>query len=240
MKKCTLCVDRIYNETLARGRARAGLRARPARRGRAISAILRDPESEVSQLVAAARRRRPARGPRLSADQQVSAAAPGDDPGRAARAAARRAWASARALLARSTGRSADETGSLGPAAHHVDRLRLTGCSPGSAPYAAWAPARDAVARRSRLGAGLARLRRARGIDASSGPAGARVARLQPVALILAFPRRCVRGPHHPLASCFAVALHVGHGGIPVRLLGAAGWLASARTVLCTAMIYAS
>ena len=39
MKKCTLCIDRIYNENLERGRPRAGLRRAPARPAPAISAI---------------------------------------------------------------------------------------------------------------------------------------------------------------------------------------------------------
>lgn len=44
----------------------------------------------------------------------------------------------------------------------------------------------------------------------------------------------------YPLAILLAVALHVGHGGLAVRLLGAAVVVASLATVLCTAMIYAS
>jgi Fe-S-cluster-containing dehydrogenase component len=51
MKKCTLCVDRIYNENLARGRPDAGLRAHlPLRR--AAFRRFRRPDSDVSRLVA--------------------------------------------------------------------------------------------------------------------------------------------------------------------------------------------
>ena len=52
MKKCTLCIDRIYNETFDPRRPRAGLRRRPARLGARHFGDLGDPESAVSQLVA--------------------------------------------------------------------------------------------------------------------------------------------------------------------------------------------
>ena len=51
MKKCTLCVDRIYNENLRRSRPRAGLRAACPTGARHFG-DLGDPDSAVSQLVA--------------------------------------------------------------------------------------------------------------------------------------------------------------------------------------------
>ena len=51
MKKCTLCVDRIYNETLPEPSA-CRPASSPARPARGISAISAIPNSEVSQLVA--------------------------------------------------------------------------------------------------------------------------------------------------------------------------------------------
>ena len=74
MKKCTLCVDRIYNETSARGGPHPGLRARlPDRR----AAFRRSRRSRQRGVAAGrrARRLRPAAGDRLQAGQQVSAAA---------------------------------------------------------------------------------------------------------------------------------------------------------------------
>lgn len=44
----------------------------------------------------------------------------------------------------------------------------------------------------------------------------------------------------YPVAILLAVALHLGHDGVAVRLLGAAVVVASLATVFCTAMIYAS
>lgn len=44
----------------------------------------------------------------------------------------------------------------------------------------------------------------------------------------------------YPVAVLLAVALHLGHDAVAVRLLGAAVVVASLATVLCTAMIYAS
>ncbi len=52
MKKCTLCVDRIYNENLAEIDRVPGLRRRLPDRARGISAISAIPSSAVSQLVA--------------------------------------------------------------------------------------------------------------------------------------------------------------------------------------------
>ena len=74
MKKCTLCVDRIYNETFAPRGSRAGLRARlPDRR----AAFRRSRRSRQRGVAAGrgARRLRSAAGDRLQAGQQVSAAA---------------------------------------------------------------------------------------------------------------------------------------------------------------------
>ena len=56
MKKCTLCVDRIYNETPAGRGPRARLRAHLPDRTRGISAISPTRTATVSQLVADARR----------------------------------------------------------------------------------------------------------------------------------------------------------------------------------------
>ena len=52
MKKCTLCVDRIYNENLARGGSQSRPACAPARPAPAISATWATPSSAVSQLVA--------------------------------------------------------------------------------------------------------------------------------------------------------------------------------------------
>ena len=53
MKKCTLCVDRIYNEHISRDRPRAGLRPHlPGACARHFG-DLGDPESDVSIMVAA-------------------------------------------------------------------------------------------------------------------------------------------------------------------------------------------
>ena len=74
MKKCTLCVDRIYNETFApEDRIPACVRACPT--GARHFGDLGDPDSAVSQLVEGARRLRPAAGDGLQAGQQVPAAA---------------------------------------------------------------------------------------------------------------------------------------------------------------------
>ena len=90
MKKCTLCVDRIYNETFApEDRVPACVRACPT--GARHFGDLGDPDSAVSQLVQGARRLRPAAGDGLQAGQQVSAAAAAPRPERRAGAAGRRA-----------------------------------------------------------------------------------------------------------------------------------------------------
>ena len=74
MKKCTLCVDRIYNETFApEDRIPACVRACPT--GARHFGDLGDPQSAVSQLVKRARGLRPAAGNGLQAGQQVPAAA---------------------------------------------------------------------------------------------------------------------------------------------------------------------
>ena len=96
MKKCTLCVDRIYNEELARGGPRAGLRARlpdrraPFRRsGRSATARYRSwwpsaaastccPSSATSRSTSTCRRARAATPRRSKASRpRTSDAAPG-------------------------------------------------------------------------------------------------------------------------------------------------------------------
>ena len=52
MKKCTLCVDRIYNETIARGASASRPACWPARPRRGISAISAIPTSRSRELVA--------------------------------------------------------------------------------------------------------------------------------------------------------------------------------------------
>ena len=52
MKKCTLCVDRIYNETFDAGGPRAGLRARLPDRGAAFRRSRRSRQSRSRKLVA--------------------------------------------------------------------------------------------------------------------------------------------------------------------------------------------
>ena len=106
MKKCTLCVDRIYNETFARGGSRSGLRARlPDRR----APFRRSGRSRERGVAAGgrARRLRSAAGVRLQARQQISAAAP--PPRRAVR-----------------EGHDGSEVGC------GCGRLGASGCSPGS------------------------------------------------------------------------------------------------------------
>ena len=74
MKKCTLCVDRIYNEHIAGRGPRSGLRrGLPDRR----AAFRRSRRSESRGLAAGggARRLRSDAGARLQAGQQISAAA---------------------------------------------------------------------------------------------------------------------------------------------------------------------
>ena len=74
MKKCTLCVDRIYNDNLEpEDRLPACVRACPT--GARHFGDLGDPESDVSKLGRRARRLRPSRRVRLQAGQQISAAA---------------------------------------------------------------------------------------------------------------------------------------------------------------------
>ena len=74
MKKCTLCVDRIYNETFEpEDRIPACVRACPT--GARHFGDLGDPDSAVSQLVEGARRLRPAARDGLQAGQQIPAAA---------------------------------------------------------------------------------------------------------------------------------------------------------------------
>ena len=79
MKKCTLCIDRIYNENLRRRGPRSRPASWPARPSARHFGDLGDPDSAVSQLVARARRRRPDAGAGLPAGQQIPAAAAGAD-----------------------------------------------------------------------------------------------------------------------------------------------------------------
>ena len=78
MKKCTLCIDRIYNDNLAEeDRVPACVRACPT--GARHFGDLADPDSGVSRAGRGARRLRPDAGARLPADQQVPAAAAAPD-----------------------------------------------------------------------------------------------------------------------------------------------------------------
>ena len=83
MKKCTLCIDRIYNETLPEAEREPACVATCPSRARHFG-DLGDPDSKVSQARRRARRRRADARARLRADQPLSAAAQGDDPGQAA------------------------------------------------------------------------------------------------------------------------------------------------------------
>jgi ferredoxin-like protein FixX len=75
MKKCTLCIDRIYNENPARRGARAGLRRRLSG---ACPPLRRPRRSGLARVAPGGRARglRPHAGARLPAHQQVPAAAP--------------------------------------------------------------------------------------------------------------------------------------------------------------------
>ena len=74
MKKCTLCIDRIYNENLAEAeRQPACVQACPTRARH--FGDLGDPESDGLETGRGPRRRRPDAGARLQAGQQVPAAA---------------------------------------------------------------------------------------------------------------------------------------------------------------------
>ena len=76
MKKCTLCIDRIYNENLDEvDRVPACVSACPV--GARHFGDLGDPEVAGLAAGGRARRLRPDAGARLPADQQVPAAAPG-------------------------------------------------------------------------------------------------------------------------------------------------------------------
>ena len=73
MKKCTLCIDRIYNDKLEEvDRVPACVSTCPV--GARHFGDLGDPNSEVSQAGGGARRLRPDAGARLQADQQIPAA----------------------------------------------------------------------------------------------------------------------------------------------------------------------
>ena len=82
MKKCTLCIDRIYNENLRRGRPPARPASRACPTGARHFGDLADPDSAVSPSGRRARRLRPDAGAGLPADQQVPAAAAAPDRGR--------------------------------------------------------------------------------------------------------------------------------------------------------------
>ena len=76
MKKCTLCIDRIYNDNLApEERQPACVMVCPTKAR--FFGDLGDPNSPVSELVAARGGQRPDAGTRLSPGQQIPAAAPG-------------------------------------------------------------------------------------------------------------------------------------------------------------------
>ena len=249
MKKCTLCVDRIYNENLPEAeRQPACVMACPT--GARHFGDLGDPDSAVSRLVAE-------RGgvdlharAGLPADQQIPAAARAGQPGRSGE---RQRAGPGRRRARRPIGCSAGSTASSAPERACTQPTRSS-CSPRSpAPATAcWrcsapcsllgaAPGRPAAAS-SRSGLALAIGGPAR-LDLPSRPAGARLARLLAVAHVLAVARgrggarglrrgdcrwRCA-APRWPDVQ----APTSGSSPPPRPLLAVA-------TVWCTAMIYAS
>ena len=203
MKKCTLCVDRIYNETLRRSRTRAGLRRRPARPARGISATSAIPNSTVSKLVAE-------RGgfdlmPELgyAPDQQVPAAAPAPAERRlrrrAAPALAPAAPAPQAAGLAVPAGidRVLGRTEPMHPALSVIIFTTASGAGYGLlACSACWRrsaslPDRPAASASAALALALGAItRRPAGLDLPSRPARARLAGLLAMAHVLAVARR--------------------------------------------------
>ena len=165
MKKCTLCVDRIYNENLRRERARSRPASRPARPARGISATSATRTRRLAPR-RRARRLRPDAGDRLPAGQQYL-------PPRRARPspafrARRRCWRPrpAAASSLGSTGYSASDVSPTNSDTQRVDVIAdLAGPPPRalpprvvhlSPPPALW----SAVRRRSRVAARRRRLGR--------------------------------------------------------------------------------
>src|SRR5207237_7619609 len=121
MKKCTLCIDRIYNETLPEAERQPACVATCPSRARHFG-DLGDPNSKVSQLVA--ERGGIALMPELGY-APVNRYLPPRKATISAKPLEQRAIGSSNALLRMIDRCSRDEASQLRPAAHHAYRLRL-------------------------------------------------------------------------------------------------------------------
>ena len=221
MKKCTLCVDRIYNEHLpAEEREPACVRTCPARARH--FGDLGDPDSDVSKLVAERegvalmpelgyrptnRYLPPRRQPAGQAPNAPAAQGPGARTRRLSRLARSRAQRLSLPPV-RSTQRASS---ALHHPLHHRlgRRLRPPGLrGPGRAPR----PRAGHLGERPRFAPAGA----AAGdpgpllLDPASRSPRARLASLQPVAVVLALARGCGRGHHLPAGAGARLALDHG------------------------------